>query len=315
MVSAGAGGGYDTLARTLARFLHKHLPGNPIIVVRNMAAAAGLLPPTLCSAAPRRTAPLSASCRARRPSIRCSVRARRASTRPNSTGSARRARKPDCSCSGTRCRSRRSRRRKSETSPSALPAQFDARLSRPAAQRRVRPQAQDQDRLSGFDRCFLRPRARRARRLHQCDLFGFAGDQVDWLPQKKIKALLQYGPEKRAELAGVPSAREVAKNDEDRILLDAAFAPLALGRPLVMPPGVPADRLAAMRKAIMETFADRASSPRAHGCHLDRLSHAMARRCRSGRGHLRGTARSAGAAAPIAQRAALDFDPIELDQV
>jgi len=78
----------------------------------------------------------------------------------------------------------------------------------------------------------------------------------DWLPQKKIKALLQYGPEKRTELAGVPSAREEGKNDDDRILLDAAFAPLALGRPLVMPPGVPADRLAAMRRAIMETFAD-----------------------------------------------------------
>jgi tripartite-type tricarboxylate transporter receptor subunit TctC len=40
------------------------------------------------------------------------------------------------------------------------------------------------------------------------------------------------------------------------MLLDAAFAPLALGRPLVMPPGVPADRLAAMRKGVMETFAD-----------------------------------------------------------
>src|SRR5262249_2015892 len=42
MVSAGAGGGYDTLARTLARFLTRHLPGSPIILVRNMAGAGGL---------------------------------------------------------------------------------------------------------------------------------------------------------------------------------------------------------------------------------------------------------------------------------
>ena len=42
MVSAGAGGGYDTLARTLARFLTKHLPGNPITLVRNMAGGGGL---------------------------------------------------------------------------------------------------------------------------------------------------------------------------------------------------------------------------------------------------------------------------------
>src|SRR5262245_59893248 len=42
VVSGGAGGGSATLARTLARFLNKHLPGNPIIVVRNMAGGGGL---------------------------------------------------------------------------------------------------------------------------------------------------------------------------------------------------------------------------------------------------------------------------------
>src|SRR5262245_2214603 len=41
-VSAGAGGGYDTLGRTVARFLNKHLPGNPFFVVRNMAGSGGL---------------------------------------------------------------------------------------------------------------------------------------------------------------------------------------------------------------------------------------------------------------------------------
>src|SRR3954447_16052611 len=41
-VSAGAGGGYDTLARTLARFLGRHVPGEPIAIVRNMAGSGGL---------------------------------------------------------------------------------------------------------------------------------------------------------------------------------------------------------------------------------------------------------------------------------
>src|SRR5262249_51814782 len=40
-VSSSAGGGYDTLARTTARFLGRHLPGNPIIIVKNMAGAGG----------------------------------------------------------------------------------------------------------------------------------------------------------------------------------------------------------------------------------------------------------------------------------
>src|SRR5262249_39993063 len=42
-VSSSAGGGYDTLARTVARFLSKHVPGNPIVVVRNMAGAGGIV--------------------------------------------------------------------------------------------------------------------------------------------------------------------------------------------------------------------------------------------------------------------------------
>ena len=38
--------------------------------------------------------------------------------------------------------------------------------------------------------------------------------------------------------------------------MQAAFAPQALGRPLVAPPGVPAGRVAALRTALADTFAD-----------------------------------------------------------
>src|SRR5690349_9131224 len=38
-----AGGGYDLHARTLARHLGKHVPGNPGIVVKNVPGAAGLI--------------------------------------------------------------------------------------------------------------------------------------------------------------------------------------------------------------------------------------------------------------------------------
>jgi hypothetical protein len=40
--------------------------------------------------------------------------------------------------------------------------------------------------------------------------------------------------------------------------MEVAFTPLALGRPLLMPPSVPADRVAIMRQALMATFADSA---------------------------------------------------------
>jgi hypothetical protein len=40
------------------------------------------------------------------------------------------------------------------------------------------------------------------------------------------------------------------------LLLNAAIAPLALGRPYLLPPGVPADRAALLQKAMMDTFSD-----------------------------------------------------------
>ena len=42
VVSTRAGGGYDALARALARHFGRHIPGNPIVVVRNMPGAGGI---------------------------------------------------------------------------------------------------------------------------------------------------------------------------------------------------------------------------------------------------------------------------------
>ena len=44
--------------------------------------------------------------------------------------------------------------------------------------------------------------------------------------------------------------------EEDKRLAEAAIAPLSAGRPYLLPPGVPADRVAAMRKAFIDTFKD-----------------------------------------------------------
>src|SRR5262245_2337867 len=42
VVSSSAGGGYDALARALARFMGRHMPGHPVFVVRNMPGAGGM---------------------------------------------------------------------------------------------------------------------------------------------------------------------------------------------------------------------------------------------------------------------------------
>ena len=43
IVSSSPGGGYDTLTRTIAKHLGKHIPGNPGVVVRNMPGAGGIV--------------------------------------------------------------------------------------------------------------------------------------------------------------------------------------------------------------------------------------------------------------------------------
>src|SRR5438552_2209418 len=60
-----------------------------------------------------------------------------------------------------------------------------------------------------------------------------------WLREKTAKAIWQYGPQKLAELRDVPFAPDLVASDDDRLVMQAAFAPLALGRPFVVPPGVP----------------------------------------------------------------------------
>jgi tripartite-type tricarboxylate transporter receptor subunit TctC len=77
-----------------------------------------------------------------------------------------------------------------------------------------------------------------------------------WVPDHLVRVLFQYGAKPHPELVGIPFAPDLLKNDSDRKLLAAASAPLSLGRPFAAPPGVPADRLAALRTAMMATFKD-----------------------------------------------------------
>ena len=78
----------------------------------------------------------------------------------------------------------------------------------------------------------------------------------DWIPQHLVRVLFQYGQKPHPDLPGVPFALDLIDNEADKILLRAASAPLVLGRPFAAPPGVPADRLDALRAAMMATFQD-----------------------------------------------------------
>ena len=81
-------------------------------------------------------------------------------------------------------------------------------------------------------------------------------EHPDWIRDKKVNVLFQTGLKREASLPDVPLMHELAKTDEQREALMLLSASVGLGRPFFLPPDVPADRVAAMRRAFDATMAD-----------------------------------------------------------
>ena len=77
-----------------------------------------------------------------------------------------------------------------------------------------------------------------------------------WLSEKQVNLLVQYGLDKSPDLGDTPFAPDLVTSEDDKLLMYAAFAPLAVGRPYAMPPGVPAERVKAMQEAFFAMFRD-----------------------------------------------------------
>ena len=71
-----------------------------------------------------------------------------------------------------------------------------------------------------------------------------------------LKVILQMGLSRHPAFKDVPNALELATSADGRASLELLFAQLALGRPILGPPEVPADRAAALQKAFDATMND-----------------------------------------------------------
>ena len=69
--------------------------------------------------------------------------------------------------------------------------------------------------------------------------------------------LAQLSLNKHPELPDVPLVMDLAKTDEQRQILKMVFARQVMGRPYLAPPDLPADRVALLRKAFMDTMRDK----------------------------------------------------------
>jgi tripartite-type tricarboxylate transporter receptor subunit TctC len=80
----------------------------------------------------------------------------------------------------------------------------------------------------------------------------------EWLRSGKIRLIAQVGLARDREFEGVPLLTDLTKSDGDRAILKLFSSDVVIGRPFVTAPGVPAERVALLRKAFDDMLHDAA---------------------------------------------------------
>ena len=81
-------------------------------------------------------------------------------------------------------------------------------------------------------------------------------EHPDWLAEKKVVFLVQVGGQREVKLPDVPLMHELARNNEQREILELLSSAVALGRPFLTTPEVPDVRYRALRQAFDATLKD-----------------------------------------------------------
>ena len=259
VVSSSAGGGYDIMGRTIARYLGKHIPGNPRVVVNNMPGAGGIVAMNyLYRAAPKdgttiagvqNNLPFEPLLGTREamydstkfnwlgsPSIEVGLIAVWRTAPVNTIDDLKR-REITVGSSGANSTPSFYARLLNETLGTKMkivvgyPGQNEVYF------------AMERGEVDGFPSLFYNT---------------LNATRPKWRTENNIKLILQYGLEKEPALPNVPSALDLVTDPDDKLLLQAGLAQVTMGRPYLMPPGVPAERVAIMRKAFEDTFKDAA---------------------------------------------------------
>jgi hypothetical protein len=84
---------------------------------------------------------------------------------------------------------------------------------------------------------------------------GMKRTKPEWLEKNLITVLVQFGIAPNPEIKA-PFILDLLKSADDKQVVRTAIAQLAMARPFTAPPGIPADRLAALRAAFDATVKD-----------------------------------------------------------
>ena len=78
----------------------------------------------------------------------------------------------------------------------------------------------------------------------------------DWFPRKKVNVPIQIATARNPQFPDTPAVAEFAKDERTRKILQLILAPLDMDRPILAPPGVPAERVEALRAAFHAAMND-----------------------------------------------------------
>jgi tripartite-type tricarboxylate transporter receptor subunit TctC len=261
IVGGNAGGGYDVYARALAPRLSTYIPGKPSIVVVNSPGAGSLIAArTLYFTSPKDGTVIGEIFRGAivEPLIGNAEAARYDSRKFNYLASA-------ATADGGTCFVRRDARVQTFRQALDEPLIVGA-AGRGAAigdmpvilQRLFKTQFKivagykgSPDTLQAFERGEIEA---------VCGLqYAEMMMQVPhWIRDGQARIIVQLGLRPNDEMTrlGIPKIWDFIKSPDDRDTLELIFGQLEFGRPFIAPPGVPADRVTALRKAFDDTFQD-----------------------------------------------------------
>jgi tripartite-type tricarboxylate transporter receptor subunit TctC len=271
-VGLSAGGGYDLHARVLARYLGKHVPGTPAILVKNAPGAGGLtLVNSLYSALARDGTELATFERGilLEPLLDTN-QARFDPLRFSWIGSTDNDASTCLSWHTSAVKTMDDVMRQElivgGTGSTAIANTFPRVLNAVLGTKfRVIPG------YPGANDALLA--MERGETQGFCSL-GFATLEAirpGWMRDRKVNIFVQLALQKSSEHPEVPLALDFAKSEADRQAIALIVSPNLFARPFAAPPGVPAERIDALRKAFDATVTDPdfLAEAKARGLHID----------------------------------------------
>jgi tripartite-type tricarboxylate transporter receptor subunit TctC len=255
LIGYSVGGGYDTYGRLVARHLGKHIPGNPSVVPQNMTGAGSLKAATyLYSVAPKDGSVIGTFSRSQgiAPLLqKAEFDSRNFSWLGSVTDEV------------SLCVTRQESPVKTFNDLLVTPAAFGgegagsdpnifALLFRNVFGAKIKL-------VNGYPGTNeIQLAAERGEVDGLCGLSWstLKGRYPHWLKERKANILVQAGIKKEAELPTVPLATELAKEPDQIQILKLMLVGQAMARPFAAPPGIPADRKAALIAAFDRTTKD-----------------------------------------------------------